>query len=79
MKREYQSEEELQANTDVLLPLVDNMLVCRQEAVEFINKTYGTSISVKKNSSWENKQFERDTEKEMKKNEAEATKEGEDV
>ena len=79
MKREYQSEEELQANTDVLLPLVDNMLVCRQEAVEFINKTYGTAISVKKNSSWENKQFERDTEKEMKKNEAEATKEGGDV
>ena len=79
MKREYQSEEELQANTDVLLPLVDNMLVCRQEAVEFINKTYGTSISVEKNSSWENKQMERDTEKEMKKNEAESAKEGENV
>ena len=75
MKREYQSEEELQANTDVLLPLVDNMLACRKEAVEFINKTYGTSISVEKNSSWENKQFERETEKEMKKNEAEAAKE----
>ena len=75
MKREYQSEEELQANTDVLLPLVDNMLACRKEAVDFINKTYGTSISVEKNSSWENKQFERDAEKEIKKNEAEGAKE----
>lgn len=79
MKREYQSEEELQANTDVLLPLVDNMLACRKEAVDFINKTYGTSISVEKNSSWENKQFEREVEKEMKKNEAEAAKEGDNV
>lgn len=72
MKREYQSEEELQANTDVLLPLVDDMLANRKSAVEFINKIYGTSISVEKNSSWENKQFERETEKEMKKNEAES-------
>ena len=72
MKREYQSEEELQANTDVLLPLVDDMLANRKSAVEFINKVYGTSISVEKNSSWENKQFERETEKEMKKNEAES-------
>lgn len=79
MKREYQSEEELQANTDVLLPLVDNMLARRKEAAEFINKTYGTSISVEKNSSWENKQFERDAEKEIKKNEAESTKEGDNV
>ena len=72
MKREYQSEEELQANTDVLLPLVDDMLANRKSAVEFINKVYGTSISVEKNYSWENKQFERETEKEMKKNEAES-------
>lgn len=84
MKREYLSEEELQANTDVILPLIDNMFACRKEAVDFINKTYGTSISVKKSSSWENKQFGRDVEKEMKKNEAEAvkveaTKEGENV
>lgn len=61
MKREYQSEEELQANTDVLLPLIDDMLRCRQDAVSAINSTFGTSISVRKNSSWENKQKERDT------------------
>lgn len=76
MKREYQSEEELQANTDILLPLVDNMLECRQNSIEFVNKKYGTSITVEKNSSWENKQEERDTEQEAKKAEAEAIKEG---
>ena len=79
MKREYQSEEELQANTDVLLPLVDNMLKCREEGVEWINKEYGTSISVKKNSSWENKQKERDVTHAIKEAEVQATKEGENV
>ena len=76
MKREYQSEEELQANTDVLLPLVDNMLECRQNAIEAVNKKYGTSISVDKNSSWENKQQERDVEQETKEAEKEAIEEG---
>ena len=80
MKREYQSEEELQANTDVLLPLVDNMLECRQRAADSVNSTYGTKISVKKNSSWENKQEERDVQQETKEAEKNAIEEGkEDV
>lgn len=79
MKREYQSEEELQANTDVLLPLVDNMLECRRIAIEAVNKKYGTSISVNKNSSWENKQQERDVEQETKEAEKDAIKEGDDT
>lgn len=61
MKREYLSEEELRASTDVLLPLIDDMLRCREDAVSGINSTYGTSITVKKNSAWENKQKELDT------------------
>ena len=77
MKREYQSEEELQANTDVLLPLVDNMLECRRRAADSVNSTYGTSISVKKNSSWENKQEERDVQQETKEAEKNAIEEGE--
>lgn len=76
MKREYQSEEELQANTDVLLPLVDNMLKCRQDAFSVVNSTYGTNITVKKNSSWENKQNERDVEHEIKEAEVESMKDG---
>lgn len=76
MKREYQSEEELQANTDVLLPFVDNMLECRQKAIEEVNKKYSTHISVDKNSSWENKQEERDVEQETKEAEKEVIEEG---
>lgn len=61
MKREYLSEEELRSSTDVLLPLIDNMLKCREDGISLVNKTYGTSISVKKNSAWESKQDELDS------------------
>ena len=61
MKREYLSEEELRASSDVLMPLIDDMLRCREDAVEVINRIYGTSITVQKNSAWENKQEELDT------------------
>lgn len=76
MKREYQSEEELQANTDVLLPLVDDMLKCRKDAIEQVNKFYGTNINVRKNSSWDNKQADRDIERAQKEANVEATKAG---
>ena len=74
MKREYLSEEELRASTDLLLPLVDNMLYCRQDALELVNKTFGTNISVKKNSAWANKQEELDTEQDQKNADVEVTK-----
>lgn len=61
MKREYLSEEELRASTDILLPLIDDMLVCRKEAMDWVNKVYGTNITVDKNSAWENKQEEVNT------------------
>lgn len=64
MKREYLSEEEIRASTDILLPLVDDMLRCRQDAVTVINSTYGMNISVDKNSAWANKQDEVSTEQE---------------
>lgn len=76
MKREYLSEEELSATTDILLPLIDDMLRCREEALEAVNSLYGTNITVKKNSAWENKQKEVDTEHDIK--EAEAGVEGGD-
>ena len=58
MKREYMSEEEIAVNTDILLPLVDDMLICRQEACDLINKVFGLNISVKKSSAWANKEQE---------------------
>ncbi len=65
MKREYLSEEELRASTDILLPLIDNMLSCRQEALDLVNSTYGTNIEIYKNSAWLNKQNELDVEEEQ--------------
>ena len=58
MKREYLSAEEIATNTDILLPLADDMLTRRQEALDFVNQTFGTSITVKKNSAWEKKEEE---------------------
>lgn len=58
MKREYMSEEEIAVNTDILLPLVDDMLKCRVEACELINEVFGTKISVRKSSAWANKEQE---------------------
>lgn len=74
MKREYLSEEEIRSSTDVLLPLIDDMLRCREEAISLVNSTFGTSISVKKNSAWENKQDELDTEQEQKEADVDKTK-----
>lgn len=76
MKREYLSEEELRASTDVLLPLIDDMLRCRKEAIEKVNSEYGTNITVDKNSAWENKQEELDTAQEQADADVEATKSG---
>lgn len=58
LKREYVSAEELAANTDVLMPLVDNMLMFRVLALQQANEMYGTNMKVKKSSSWERKELE---------------------
>lgn len=73
MKREYLSEEEIRTSTDVLLPLIDDMLRCRKEAISLVNSTFGTSITVEKNSAWANKQDELDTEQEQKEAEVDKT------
>lgn len=70
MKREYMSAQEIAVNTDVLLPLIDDMLTCRERAVSLINSVFGTSISVRKSSAWANKA--REEEAAIKKAEAEA-------
>lgn len=58
MKREYMSEEEIAVNTDILLPLVDDMFKCRQEAIDLINLTFNLNITVEKSSAWANKEQE---------------------
>lgn len=53
MKREAINSTESQMNEDALLPLVDNMLLCRQQAAERINALYGTNIRVHLASAWQ--------------------------
>lgn len=62
MKRESLNTSESQMNNDALLPLVDNMLKCRQLAIEKVNKMFGTEISVSLASSWEDNEQEIDIE-----------------
>lgn len=55
MKREYISREEIGSQTDVLLPLVDDMLDCRKQAADLLNEFFGLNVSVEKNSAWASK------------------------
>lgn len=52
MKRESLNDDETHLNDKVLLPLIDDMLECRKDAIEKINKKYGTSITVELNTAW---------------------------
>lgn len=56
LKREYTSAQEIDTNTDLLIPSVDDMLRCREIACESINAMFGTNISVRKSSAWSLKQ-----------------------
>lgn len=52
MKREAINSAESGMNDDILMPLIDDMLECRRNACERINRLFGTSISVRLSSSW---------------------------
>ena len=52
MKRESINSNEAQLNDDMLLPLIDNMLRCRKDAVDKINKMFNTNITVDFASAW---------------------------
>lgn len=67
-KRENISENESALDDDGLLPLVDDMLLCRQKWCDEINDMFGENISVKLNSAWEKRR------KEMNKDELETNK-----
>ena len=58
MKRESIGEGESSLNEDSLLPLSDEMLRCRKEDVEKINKMYDTNITVEFDSAWANNRKE---------------------
>lgn len=52
MKRESLNSEESQLNFDALLPLVDEMLHERELAADWVNKLFGTNISVELHGAW---------------------------
>ena len=52
MKRESLNSSESQLNNDALLPLVDDMLNMRRQALDKVNDMFGTDISVDFSSSW---------------------------
>lgn len=70
-KRETITSSETLLNSDTLLPLIDDMLYNRQEAIEKVNKMFGTNISVEFDSAWEDNQEELEMTQEMMKNQAE--------
>lgn len=70
-KRETITSSETLLNSDTLLPLIDDMLYNRQEAIEKVNKMFGTNITVEFDSAWEDNETELELTEEMMKNQAE--------
>lgn len=58
LKREYTSAQEIDVNTDLLKPIIDDMFEQRAIACELINALFGTNISVRRKSAWEVKEKE---------------------
>lgn len=52
MKREAIGKGESTLDRDAIIPLADNMLLCRQEDMKRVNDLYGTDISVSFSSAW---------------------------
>lgn len=52
MKREAIGKGESTLDEDALLPLADNMLLCRREDLALVNEMFGTSIEVSFSSAW---------------------------
>ena len=52
MKRERLTVNEVELNTSILIPLADNMLEERKNAIDLINQKYGLNIEVDLSSVW---------------------------
>lgn len=52
MKREAIGKGESTLDQDAIMPLVDNMLLCRQEDMKRVNEMYDTDIEVSFSSAW---------------------------
>lgn len=52
MKREAIGKGESTLDEDAIIPLCDNMLMCRQQDMERVNEMFGTEIKVEYSSAW---------------------------
>jgi len=59
MKREAIGKGESTLDNDSLLPLCENMLLCRREDLKKVNELFGTNIQVDFSSSWKENQVQR--------------------
>lgn len=78
MKRESLNDAEVGINENTLLPLIDDMLECRKEAIEQINKMFGTNISVELNSVWDKIQTVSELDTELLETQVESIKQEEE-
>lgn len=70
MKREAINEAESTLSTDILFPLIDDLLEERQIAVDMINAKYGLNIKVKISSVWAHTRTNRYLQEQVLANEA---------
>lgn len=70
MKREAINEAESTLSTDILFPLIDELLEERQIAIDAINKKYGLNIKVKISSVWAHTRTNRYLQEQVLANEA---------
>lgn len=71
MKREAINSAESELNDDVLFPLINEMLECRQKGWEKVNDLFGTNVTVKLSSSWLDNEEEKEAELDLKEKDAE--------
>ena len=62
MKREAIGKGESTLDNDSLLPLCENMLLCRREDWRKVNELFGTNVEVDFSSSWKENQVQRNIE-----------------
>lgn len=60
MKREAIGTGESTLDEDAILPLCDNMLMCRRQDIEQVNSMFGTDIEVNFSSAWLRSHIEND-------------------
>lgn len=70
MKREAINEAESTLSTDILFPLIDDLLYERQVALDMINAKYGLNIKVKISSVWAHTRTNRYLQEQVLANEA---------